>query len=1037
MTDSRDEPLPTGAGGHARDAQHRQAGWTLAERLAALNLSPRRGRSDRAAKPERPIRWRAERRGDISRVQNASAAPIDAPSWLKDFRSAYAGAERSKSPGDLPPGFLLSVEPLVARARRAIDAALRGAASGICAASEDARMALIASFEFGLRDRLYDALSKTLVLELAVASRRNALSGDGPQGRFAFFCDCLAEPAFAAALLEQYPVLVRRVTVMTDNWRTSTLAFLSRLTASRPALRDIFFDGGDPGPLVAVETSGDTHCSGQSVHILTFADGRRLVYKPRSVAMEAAYSGVIAWLNRAGCEPDLKEVRTHDEGDFGWMAFVEAPACRAKEEVERFFFRQGGQIALAYVFGCADLHYENVVAHGEYPVLVDLEALFQTPLVPQDITGATARGWRALRTSVMSTSLLPEPSFMSGDEAWVDVSALGFREGQLTPFRVPVWRADGTDRMHLAHQRLPMGSGASLPEHDNARTNVESYKDRVVDGFRYMYRFLQERKTELLGEDGPLASCPGKPLRHVFRDTAFYVRLLDASHHPRFLTDAIVCEAFLHNRLRSERERSSWFVGIEDTEVASLLAGDIPYFTSRVGEPAVAVDGGAAIAIPGNGWEECRARVAALGDADLDRQIWLAHVAMTDLDAPSIVSAGGSAGPAAAPSPDDLIATATQIGERLADIAITDGDRATWLIPSFADAKRLFTTVAGFDLYDGLSGIALFLGHLGDITGKVAFTRLAVAAIDEALALYRAEDRGGPRHGAFEGSGGLAYALAQLADLVGRPEWLAEASRILHQAARRAGRSPQRDIISGQSGLIVAALAVHRRRPDDALIRRLRPLVQRLRKLAEAPPASGGLPVKADMGLAHGRAGIGFALARWAQTTGESDLAATAAQLFAFDQDAAGEASDAGKPHDMSRLGWCRGSLGIALGALQAEHMSGPGTPRDDGWVQRLADEIIGAGVEGPLCLCHGALGRWELLSTMARKGLLRDGGAVKAWEGRLFQRLQSGDWVADNAHALESPNLMVGLAGTGYALLRACHPQRVPSVLTLETSAR
>jgi len=102
-------------------------------------------------------------------------------------------------------------------------------------------------------------------------------------------------------------------------------------------------------------------------------------------------------------------------------------------------------------------------------------------------------------------------------------------------------------------------------------------------------------------------------------------------------------------------------------------------------------------------------------------------------------------------------------------------------------------------------------------------------------------------------------------------------------------------------------------------------------------------------------------------------------------------------------------------------------------WLQRVADEIITFGIEGPLCLCHGALGHMDFLGTMPERGVLQSLKAANKWRRLLLDRLLSGDWVADEAHSLESPGLMLGLAGSGYALLRACYPQRIPSVLTLE----
>src|SRR5207248_926019 len=118
-----------------------------------------------------------------------------------------------------------------------------------------------------------------------------------------------------------------------------------------------------------------------------------------------------------------------------------------------------------------------------------------------------------------------------------------------------------------------------------------------------------------LAESGPLAGGFGAPARRVFRNTDWYARLLDASHHPRYLGDAINLEAFLRNRLRTISDDMPWLSAIEDAEVADLMSGDIPYFASSVGDPALlTANEETNFVLPGNGWEECRARVRAMSD---------------------------------------------------------------------------------------------------------------------------------------------------------------------------------------------------------------------------------------------------------------------------------------------------------------------------------------------------------------------------------------------------------------------------------------
>jgi type 2 lantibiotic biosynthesis protein LanM len=1016
-----------------------QAGATLAERLAAEGLQQARGRTNRSGPRGPAKRWRSERRADIGRVSHPEAIRLDPPLWLQTFQAAYDRAGDQKRPVDTADDLLVAVEPIIANARDRIDEALRGPASSIAPAAKDDRAALVASIELGLRKRLFEAISKTLVLELAVASRRKILVGNSSKDRFFFFCKCLADRDFARALLAQYPVLMRRVATMANNWETSTLTMLSRLSISRQTLTRQFFGGDDPGPLVSAGATGDTHCGGQSVHILHFASGQHLVYKPRPVALENCFFDLIALFNRDGFTPELKYVATCDEGHFGWMEFVDSKPCQTREEIDRFFVRQGAQIALAYVLGGTDLHFENVIAHGEYPVLVDLETLFQTPFHAKDDAGATSSARHALQMSVMGTQLLPEPLFFAADGHWIDLSALGHSDGQLTPLPVPVWNAFGSDRMGLSHERVPMAGGVSLPEYQGMREPASPNVELVVEGFRYAYEFLRKRKAALLSEKGPLAVAKGKPARRIFRGTTFYAQLLDESHHPRFLNNAINLEAFLHDRLRvglDDRSPSA----IEDAEVGDLLSGDIPYFASSVGEAARCPISSEETGFVGNGLEECCARVRALSDADLDRQISLVRVALADLGTPVAASTSVRTAPSNDPTSQQLIATATRIGERLCELAIVDGEHASWLVPVIASQTRLKNSVAGLDLYNGLPGIALFLGHLGAKTGNHRYSNLAVAAMTEALALYKAIDNDQLSLGVYDGIGGLSYVLQRLSEILDRPQWGAEAVAMLERAAKQTSNYSELDAISGKAGFILAVLAVHNSKESSGLIQSLRPTTDALKQVVALSGKRGqcSLPDAADAGLAHGRAGIGFALSRWADLTGDEESRAIAAELIGFDLDAidtrqsASNASTQISGWKDAHLGWCRGWLGAALMALQARPTARILCSGLDFHFGRIADDIISGGTDGPLCLCHGALGHMDFLTVAQKRGVLGDPGAAVAWRNRLLARLIDGDWVADSSHRLEAPGLMLGLAGTGYSLLRASGSRRMPSVLTL-----
>jgi lantibiotic modifying enzyme len=1018
-TSARAPTLPESARGRAINDDWR-LGLTLAERLEAVGgtLRPISKLSGR-----RRMHWREERRADIARARKLASPRAVEPPWWREFWDVYSAA----APPSAESGFLAALGPFIAPKTASLRAQLSSGGCSFYSASERSRQELVSNFEETLRDRLALAVTKTLVLELAVASRARLLKGDTPQARFSFFCECLKDPGFAARLLAQYPLLVRRCIAIAANWEQASMNLLARIAAAEAKLISIFFPNEHPGPLISVEASGDVHGRGQATHVLSFGSGAKLVYKPRQMAMERCYYEFVAWLNDYGLDPRLKVVRTLEEGAFGWMEFVPVAPCDTPAEVSRFFARMGAHLALTSLLGGTDLHSENVIAHGEHPVPVDLETLFHADPLPENLSGATARGWAELRHSVVRTVMLPEArGFTDKPEDWVDMSALGHGDDQLTPMPVANWVRAETDRMRLIYERKTIPMGFSLPEFSGQRVQSVSYADDVVQGFVHAYELVRKFKGELLGPQGPLSTFAGKSARRVFRDTAIYGLTLSASFHPRFQRDAIACEAMLRDALRaSAADGQPWLKRLEDAEAADLLA-------------CCPIHGQAAIALTGStgSWP----RIEAMNERDLERQAWLIRVAMQDPSKETVAATIDLAKSPDTPSAQTLVAAAARIGDRICELAIEDGDRCTWLVPELVNLRRLGATVAGFDLYDGLPGIALFLAQLSAITGEERYGRLADAGMREARALCRKQTTGLAKLGAFQGVGGLCYALVHLAAVTGRDELAADASAIIRRFAKRAARTADLDLITGAAGFVVAGLAVARFNQDRALVDNLRPAAERLYRLTTSSRRALPILKESETGLAHGRAGAALALLRWAEATGETRSRTAGEDLLRKDfaiMEAARRNVSAknAAEHPADYLGWCRGSLGIAMAAL------GTRPPvidlLDAAWAKGFEQEMARPRPSRPLCLCHGALGWLEFLGFADRRLFGEDRmKQLDAWRTGLLHEILGGRWVADWAHALESPSLMLGLAGTGYSLLRQAAANRVPSVLLLEDAA-
>ena len=80
-------------------------------------------------------------------------------------------------------------------------------------------------------------------------------------------------------------------------------------------------------------------------------------------------------LNEQGAPLPFKVLKVLDRSTHGWVEFVEHLPCRDRDEARRYYERAGMLLSLFYVLEGTDCHHQNIIASGEYPVLIDAETL--------------------------------------------------------------------------------------------------------------------------------------------------------------------------------------------------------------------------------------------------------------------------------------------------------------------------------------------------------------------------------------------------------------------------------------------------------------------------------------------------------------------------------------------------------------------------------------------------------------------------------------------------------------------------------------
>ena len=97
-----------------------------------------------------------------------------------------------------------------------------------------------------------------------------------------------------------------------------------------------------PGAVTEVVAGlSDPHRGGRQVFSVTFANGRRLIYKPKDMGIDVAYNALLAWLNAAGAPITLRPLRVLDRHSHGWVECAEPAPCADRAAVTRYYQRAG------------------------------------------------------------------------------------------------------------------------------------------------------------------------------------------------------------------------------------------------------------------------------------------------------------------------------------------------------------------------------------------------------------------------------------------------------------------------------------------------------------------------------------------------------------------------------------------------------------------------------------------------------------------------------------------------------------------------
>lgn len=405
----------------------------------------------------------------------------------------------------------------------------------------------LSSFLTSLCRKLDQTLLPIIAYEMGEAKAAGLLQGSHPETRYqSFFIQEGQFTPWARELPKKYPFLFDQLDqLLNDTFQNLELA------VKRARQEKSFSE------IIAIDliTQSDKHRGQQSL-LMTFDDGSKWVYKPRDLKPEVLFARFIEQINLQA-PYNLKPPTVIARENYGWMEFETHSPCESEQEVRDYFSRAGVLLAITDTLNFTDGHFENLIASGPYPVLIDGETLFQN-----------YHAKALANKTVLSTGLIQKAA--PNQKRKAHHSAFQAKQKETYHILYPHVLNERTDNMQVEFHGYRKGILDNLPYIGEEYFLAQDFKDNFLDGLMQGYNAIQKNAKPLLENDDWWETLAQTKARTLMHHTVNYAYLLCRIQQPDGGQSQKSSQALIEDKLPDTPYLSY--------ETQDLLQGNIPYF---------------------------------------------------------------------------------------------------------------------------------------------------------------------------------------------------------------------------------------------------------------------------------------------------------------------------------------------------------------------------------------------------------------------------------------------------------------------------
>lgn len=886
-------------------------------------------------------------------------------------------------------------------------------------------------------------LSRVCVYEMHAAKEANYLQGENPEDRFHFFLNELCKLDNKQAILGKYPPLKENI----DNLFAQTLRcfneFIARLAGDLNELNAQLLKIDSP-TLTHIKGSGDTHCQGNQVLMLTFDNKVKTLYKPRSLEIDIKFNHFLSKLNQLS-GLDLQGIKTLEKKTYGWCEFISHQSCTNEVERKQYYQELGALIAICYLLNGEDLHSENIIARGPHPVIIDYECFF-TPKFKRLENERFDTEPMVTKSLILNFRSQVRPDF-SG----IDISGMSIKKEQKGAYRSMSWDKSFTDEMVFNRIEATLPQKQNVPFDESQEFTLYQYQDDLKSGFEQMFKTFINNKDSISQELDVFGSCL---VRVLLRSTSDYAKTLMESFHPELLFYPEKREAhfdyLIEDNFRVDLDKTF------DYEKADMKSMNIPLYWTKAGGEDIYNGFGEKMEIEviETGLDCVKDNLARfINQEKLDLQLNLIEYIfkamwLTEKTENSPLSTK-SPFETYHPKSTDYESVALDIlNELQANHTTVMGD-ICWPTLNIVHDR---VWAAGFtdpsSLFNGNVGIGLVFAIASKLFNRDDYKNIAHECVKSFTDNIFPIDENRPYSiGAFSGLGSSFVALKHIGDFTDS-DYSETIAALVDYLPQFISKDEALDIIGGVAGLICSLEEVK----DLIAPENLKSLIQQcVDQLFEKHPDPTTVPETEHpisqhplLGFSHGIAGYVYSLVIAQKYTNDTRIQLWIDKALAYERehfsdehqnwpdfrDNKESAHRIIQGEESYMCAWCHGAPGVLLGRLGLVKL---------GYHDDHIDAEIKAGIETNLnygfigtnaCLCHGLVGNYLVLKMAHEMGYATNEQLAEAKDKMDTATQNQGIGANFGANPIEIPSFMIGGAGTAYGLLLATSKEKLPNVL-------